>query len=418
MADRAPTDERAATAWMWSAAVGALAGAMVLLYSFLWMPVVHNAHGWLVPGDTWILTEPARYVADGALGYLYTPRNGYYALPLPAILMAPAQWVSDHYTLLSGYPFPVPKPSAWLVIGPWEMLAGIPALHAMRRLAASFGLRRARLGVLQVLLAAVVVVPCELWSHPEDVLALAFVLYGIRAMRAEEHTRAALYLAVAVCCKQWAVVAIPFLLVGVAPGRRLRTLATSAAPAVLLAAFPLAVDWADTSRALLFPTFPEHLRTGHSSPLLPLFVAVAGSHGSMIGRVLEVLAAPVVAIALRKRPEPVQLIGLGGVLMVRMVMEPVMFAYYLAPGLALFVFAVLAANRRVPWGLLGWELVLVAWAQLGTPRTWWWWSGALTIVAVISVTVWRELRSRPAESLGLAPIEGRAGHLSPAAMTA
>ena len=401
MASRSPLDqpESNAGAWLWSIAIGAVAGALVMAYSFWWMPWVHAQHGWIVSNDIWILTEPARYVADGAFGYLYSARNGYYLLPLPALLMAPAVRLYDRWQMVGGYPRTLPKPTAWLVVGPWAMLAAIPALHAWRRLTAT-ALGRLATTVLQVMVAAVVVVPCEFWGHPEDLLAMAFLLYSLGATGARRWDAAAWFLAVAVCAKQWSIVGLPFLIVGAPAGRRLRVLLEASAPALALAAVPLAVDWPDASRSLLFPPTALHVGSGHTSLILPLLSSLAGHHASVVGRALEVVAAPVAALVVRHRPPATQTLALAGVLMLRMFLEPVVFAYYLAPGVAVLIVVAVKAGPAVTRRVVAWAGVLVVWALLQSGRTGWWWAGIAVIVVALTASAGYTVSRPPAADRG------------------
>lgn len=367
-------------AWAWSAAIALVTAGALMAYTVWWMPVVHGVHRWNVGGDIWLLTQPGRFVAYGAFGYLYSAVGGFYALPLSAILVAPAVRLADHLHLIEGYPFSVAHPTAWLIVGPWEMLAGVPALHAARRLAAGVGLRGRQLPVLQLWLAATVVVPTLYWGHPEDLLALAFLLYSVEAARQGSVSRASLFLGLAVCSKQWSIVAVPFVLLQAPPGRRRQVLWGALGLPALLAALPLTVDWTDASRALFAPKVPLHLPAGHQSLLLPALVAVFGHHGSILGRVLEVAAAPAVALALRDRSHPLQLAGLGLVLLTRLVLEPVVFPYYVGPALAVLVLAVAVRAGRLPGELMWWSTVLAVWCLLASGRPEWWWSGVGVIL--------------------------------------
>ncbi|MDE3205111.1 MAG: hypothetical protein KGQ66_12950 [Acidobacteriota bacterium] len=401
MASRRPPgqQESNAAAWLWSIAIGTAVGALVMAYSFWWMPWVHGQDGWIVSNDIWILTEPARYVADGAFGYLYSARNGYYSLPLPALLMAPAVRLYDHWQMVGGYPRTLPKPTAWLVVGPWATLAAIPVLHAWRRLTTAT-LRRPAATALQVTVAAVVVVPCEYWCHPEDLLALAFLLYSLGATGARRWDAAAWLLAVAVCAKQWSIVALPFLIVAAPAGRRRRVLLEATGPALMLAAVPLAVDWSDASRSLLFPPTALHVGSGHSSLILPLLSSLAGHHASLVGRALEVVAAPVAALVVRHRPAATQTLALAGVLMLRMFLEPVVFAYYLAPGVAVLILAAVQAGPAVTRRVVAGTGVLMVWALIQSSRTGWWWAGVAVIVVALTASAGYTLSRPPATARG------------------
>ena len=364
--------------------IGLLFGVLYLAHSFWWMPLVHGSHRWEVAGDTWLMTGPARYVAHGALGYLYSGREGYFSLPLPAILLAPAVWLADRFNLVDGYPFALAHPTTWIIVGPWMVVSVFPALHAVRRLAGSFSLSSAQLTVLQFWFGVAVLMPSLCWSHPEDVLALGFLLYSLTAAREERTTAAALHLAVAICCKQWAIVAIPFLYLRTRPGHGGRFLLGSILPPALLAAFPLAVDWPDASQALLFPTFPAHVRFGHHSLLLQALVGLAGPHASVLARFTEIAAAPVVALLLRRYSESTQLAGLGAVLLLRLVLEPVVFPYYICPAITVLCLAGVAKTGRLPVRLMTWSVILVLWSLPGTNRNGLWWAGTGLVLGAMT----------------------------------
>ncbi|MGH7442625.1 MAG: hypothetical protein ACREKE_08145, partial [bacterium] len=65
-----------------------------------------------------MVTGAARFIDHGAYPFLYQARNGFDALPLPALLMAPVVALGDHLHLVEGYPEPVLHPTMWLIVGP------------------------------------------------------------------------------------------------------------------------------------------------------------------------------------------------------------------------------------------------------------------------------------------------------------
>ncbi len=303
--------------------------------------------------------------------------------------------------LVPGYPILLPKPSMWLLIGPATMLCGIPLLAAGRALAWELGLRR-RLWVVQLLLVATVVVPCIHWGHTEDLLALALVLRAVRKCLDGEWDSAALALALAVGMKQWAVLLVPIVVLHAPGGRRVRVALISLVPPVLLAAVPLAVDWSHASKALFFQSVPLLNPNGHHS-----VAYLVGSLGYVIFRPAAVAFAPALAWLVRRRTDRASfLASVAVVLLVRALLEPVWFGYYLTPGLAFIV--LLAVERRIPlWRTAPGGTFLVAWSDLRGSGTGWW-MVEVPLLAVVCVplvaTLWPRRRAAMAAGPLAAPL--------------
>jgi len=172
-------------------------------------------------------------------------------------------------------------------------------VYAVQGLAGQLGIDRGRLGA-QVSVFILVVVPAAIvWGHYEDVLAICFVLLALGALLRNRSLSAALLFGVAVALKEWALLGIP-LLVAVSPVGERPTVAVRAlvVPA-LLVAFPLAVDWAHASRALIWTrSYPQ---MGHRAVWVSSSVRVMVGNPSRLGAFLVVFA---VTWWLRGRAEP------------------------------------------------------------------------------------------------------------------
>src|SRR5579875_2199916 len=316
-------------------------GVVYLLYSLLWMPVVHGIHAWIVPADMWMTTAAAHYVDWGAFPYLYTATSGYFALPLPALLVAPLTAIGDAAHLQQGYPFPLPHPTMWLLLEPVFVVAGGLLLHSARRFLWAMGVRQG-LGLAQVGLVLSVVMPCTLWGHFEDMLALAGVLAAATAATQSRLARAAVMLGLAIGCKQWALLAVPFFIVHAPAPARWRMIGYAATIPVGLAALPVALDPSHALRALLTEPTP---------PALPLWhiglVDRLGTGAARVARLTALATAPVLAAVSRRRPVSGVVAMMGTALLLRAVLEPILFAYYLAPGLAVLFMAWSIKQSRV-----------------------------------------------------------------------
>lgn len=352
-------------------AVGVLVSGLLFAWSLWWGPVVDDVRSWYIALDTWMPVTAGIYVSHGAYQEVYFGSSGYFALPLSAILLAPVVRLGEALGLVNGYPYPIPRPSMWWVVGPWVLAWGsFPVLYAARAVAWTAGVRR-HLWVLQVAVAATVVVPCLVWGHFEDSLAVAGVLLALRARLRGQDLAAALLVAVAICSKQWAVLAAPFFVLAAPRSQRLRMIALIVGLPALLAAIPLAYHPEHTIRALVLQPTPKlaGLHEGHSSIL-----AVLGRSADRVARITAVAAAAGLAWWACSR-RPAWLVEVMAVaLIVRPLTEPYLFGYYLAPGMAMLLVATIIRSRRVQ----GWFAALCAspviWAlpnARGSDLTWW-----------------------------------------------
>ena len=333
----------------------------------LWLePWMRHSPYWLPSEDVWVPIQSAQYVANGALGYLYEATPLFVAPPLIAIVLAPIALIGQTLGMTTDTPFPIPHPTLWLVYGPAGLALTAVLFHAVRSVAVELRIRRPV--VLQLVAFALVVDPVAIRSgHFEDVLALAFVLFFVRARLRGQPIHAALMLSVAIAFKQWALLAVPLAIVTAPPGRRVRTTAAACAFPALLMAFPLAVDAKHAVPALLGARSWPWL--GHPAPW------VSDAHRILVGtpaRLGAVLFAVLVAWFVRDRSDGSTLLaGLGLVFLGRIAFEPTLYAYYLAPGAMLLVLHAAPVPRRLVRAVVL-SLAALAMFLLHLPRDPWW----------------------------------------------
>jgi hypothetical protein len=372
-----------------------------MAYTMVVIPAIKGWHAkWWVVGEVWPPMMAARYVANGAFPYLYEADRFFVATPLGAIVLAPVAALGQAFHLSDNYRFVVPRPTLWLVYDPYALgLGGVLFLYAARTLALRVWLlcrpsegRTPGLLWTQIALFGLVLFPAAVvFGHFEDVLTLAFLLLGIRALLDERWARGALLFGAAIAFKQWALLGLP-LAVALAPrNQRWRSLRAGLVLPAALVAIPLAADWAHASVALFRPqSFTE---LGQAA------LWIHRSTNPTVGtpfRMGGVLAAVGIAFLIRGRSEPpVVLAAFALAFLVRLAFEPVLFAYYLSPPLALFF---LHERARGGSGLR--TLVLGAgWMAFfllhGNPVLWWVVSvGLAALVARAAVgDVWRAARS-------------------------
>lgn len=339
---------------------------------------------WFQPGDVWLMVDGGRFVWHGALGYVYQGVGQSYALPLPYILLAPIAAIVDHFHLVEPL-VPIPRASGWPVLGPYILLFNVFVLDAVRRLAWDLGMR-SRLWRVQVVAVLVVCVPAFEFGHFEDVLALTFVLHAVRYLLLRRPVMSCLLLSLAISSKQWAVLAVPLVLVLTPKGRRIVASVSAAALPGVFVLIVLLTDPRHGLAALFSPTSPKKTDPGHVS----LFLTWFGSRTSQISRALAVCASPFVAWGFRRLGRPAMLLGALSVLLVlRPLFEPVVYAYYWMPAFVAAGMVGVAVSKSVRLRDWIWQVTAIVWSlPHSNPRTeGLWWVVELSLVLL----TWRQV---------------------------
>ncbi len=133
-------DERVALAGrvrsrQWPVLVSVLVLVSGMLYSLLWGPVIRHHNTWVVPGDIWSAYRSAHFIGWGSLGSVYAAGTNFVTFPGILLLFAPLALLTGGLGLAENFPFAVPHPTAWLLLGPYEILIGCAALFACDALA-------------------------------------------------------------------------------------------------------------------------------------------------------------------------------------------------------------------------------------------------------------------------------------------
>lgn len=363
---------------------------------------------WRIPGDVWVSIPAAHYVADGALPSLYSA-NGYPYPPGLPILLAPVAWVGWQWHLSESVPYTIAYPTLWLLLAPYGIaVTGATALWAVRRLTVTLG-RRAGVAALQAAVAVVALVPLAVvYGHYEDVVATAGLLLCASLCIRRRWIPAAIALSVAILFKQWAVLALPMLVVWAPPRVRTRVVWYSLLIPGALVALCLALDWSNTVTALTSARATPHL--GHHQ------IWVTDTGGLILGAPLRVgsfVLAGVVAWWLRDERDPVVMAAafatvLGG----RLLFEPTLFAYYLAPSLAFVLVISFVTGRR--WVVTaGLALAFVLWFAVHPPF-WVWWAVAVALTVAVYAPVVRMVWHRtPAPGAAATPDPAATGREAP-----
>lgn len=342
--------------------------AMAMLASLWAWPAISGRSGWVYPPDFWATVRDARYVWWGGLGAIYTARTGLVTLPGYAIALAPLAGLAGRLGLSFAWPFYPPRPTAWLLLGPVAFSSVAVVAAGVARLTGALGAAM-RLRVAAVwATAALSVSPLFLWGHPEDVVALGLVCFSLAATAQARHGEAAWLVGFATLFQLYAALAVPLVVFAGPSGQRLR-LAVKAGllPTVLAAASALAAPQATWRVLASQPNFP---RLDWATPL--------ASDTTTIHTAPYRLAVLVLAVAagwLWRDATPQRLVAVvGGLMVVRVLFEPVLVAYYLYPAAVLSVVLAARYGRRRVGATFMLAVASLVWANLHlrSVETAWW----------------------------------------------
>ena len=429
-----------ASARRWLGARAAPAGTAATLlcagmaYS-LWWSRLSGVHPgwWMTPGDIWGTYHLAQQTSFGDLGGIYAFGSQFVPFPGIVIAMAPVAWLATHFGLLASFPSPLPRPSAWLLVGPWSLLLGSAALFALDRIARDMRISLGRRIAVSMLAAVALFPVVAIWGHPEDALAVALVAWSLLAASQRRFVAAGWLGGIAIAVQPLVLLVLPLIVLKEDLRRWPGLLVRVALPSVALVAAPLVRHPRQTWRAISAqPNFPT---IDHPTPLAALaphaaalpggtrLLPVAGMHRFALATVHlastpALAAGPLRSVALvcagllalgvwwRRRgwlDDPATLVWLGAVAFaIRIVFEPVMDPFYVWPALA---FGLCAAAMSGSWRRLvvagaasSFVTVFAEWRL----DPWVYWLVILGLLAMVLLAGWPLWKREPHE--------GKLGH--------
>jgi hypothetical protein len=383
----------------WPILITAVVLGTGMAFSLLWGPVVRHKDPWIYPGDIWSAYRSAHFVAWGSLGSVYAAGTSLVTFPGILLPFAPLALLTGGLGMTESFPYFIPHPTAWLLLGPYEILIGCTVLFACDALAERLKISAGRRVVLCVAEGVVLWPVLVEWGHPEDALALALAVYAMVFAFDNRWSGAGWLIGAAIATQPLILLMVPVLLAISGRRRAPALLVRSSLPAVFLLAVPLAAQFHETAHVLLSqPNFP---RIDHTTPWTALAPRLGGAGRNVVvaagpGRVVAVLAACALGWwARRWRDHPDLLVWAAAMaLALRCFTESVMDNYYVWPTLALGLIVVARATRfRLTLGVLTAVAVTVS-AQNGLGEWWWWWSAVTVGLLVILVSAFPARASR------------------------
>jgi hypothetical protein len=369
----------------------------------IWGPVYYGEQAWAVPDDLWATLVAAQRLLHLDLADLYTAPTNLISFPGAAVILVPVAAIMD----LAGIPIHAGRqgvhPAGWLVAGPLETLLSAIALFAADALAERLGIGMFKRFLLAAASATALWNVTVRWGHPEDAVAVGFVLYAVLAISDDRPSRAAWLAGAGVAVQPLVLLAFPLLASAAVEPRRLPGfLARAATPAVALLAAAAAANWTATIHAVT--NQPNAPTIDHPTPWIYLsFLAPHMSDGSVAAgpaRALAVAVACGCGLVTWRRWQTARLAGawrpddltallwwVAVALALRTVFEPVMVSYYVWPPLAV---ALVAASRdRIRLiAASATAIVLTFLAQGSWRNPWVWWTPVVVVLALTLAAAW------------------------------
>jgi hypothetical protein len=315
-------------------ALALVAVGLVLLRSLVVLPWFQHVNAWVIPLDAWTPVRAARYVGNGDVFHLYEPlagRTGYPYTPGLPILLAPFVAIGDHFHLLGDVFFPHPHPGMFLLVGPADAFLGSVPVVLAAGLAVE-GSRRRRWTVQALVFLTAAWAPVG-FLHPEDAIVTGLLIASCIAIGRENWRSVGALAGAALLFKQWAAWPALVCLVFAPRSKRGETgLYAYAIPALVLIPFLVASRETWTSLSSTLAT----LRFGQPQLWTPLVFGHAALANATLLRVAWGAASLAIALKARRRPTcDSALAAMCTIMLARLVVEPLLFGYYLVPATAI-----------------------------------------------------------------------------------
>jgi hypothetical protein len=374
--------------------IAAVVGAMA--FSMLDSTVMRGFGEWFgvaTFGDFWQNWSDAAYMTfAGGYGHIYVLDRTLETAPALQVITAPIARAA--FGLSFPYPSAVLYPAAFWVAGPLYLGGMALPICGADRWLNGMGVTdiRRRLTVLGVM--GITLAPIPLSGHPEDLIALGAMLYGIAAAFEGRPRGAGWWLGVALAFQPFAFLAIPIAFIFLKRRQWLTALGPIVAVPLAFLIVPVIADPSVTVPQLLHQKVYDVF--GYISPTWNLDPGVAAYFRSGVA----LAAIPAAIILARYLPQSRRqgaalVVWTVGIVFALRVLEPELFPYFVAPTLALLPIS----GARLPWWRLGAVCSLVIWL------TWWLhiaiqakWSLWLILIAQLCLLGWLAFPGRPGQN--------------------
>jgi hypothetical protein len=325
----------------WPIAITVISMITGMAYCVSWGPALHHypPGTWVVPGDIWGAFRSAQFIGWGDVGNVYGAGTGLVTFPGILLIFTPVALLAGALHMTESFPFTLPHPTAWAILGPYEIVISCAALFACDALAERLAISRRRRNLLCVVEGIVLWNVSVIWGHPEDAVAVALAVYALVLALDGRWGGAGWLFGAAVATQPVVVLMLPVVLALAGRQRTLPLLVRVSLPSILLLAAPLAAEFHATAHALVDqPNFPN---IDHRTPWTALAPSLGG-HGPGLkiaagpGRTIAIAIACAVGWWSRRwRDVPEKIVLAAAVTLgLRCFTESVMVSFYVWPVLA------------------------------------------------------------------------------------
>ncbi len=367
------------------------------MFTTTWGAGMVGQDSWSVPHDYWRTLVAADRLLHLDVAHLYTRPTLLISFPGAAVVLVPVAALVDASGLsLAFQTAQNPRPPAWLLVGPCEILVAATVLFAADAMAERLGAGRAGRALLAAAGGVGVWSVSVRWGHPEDAVALAGLLWAVLALSDGRLPRSAWWMGAAVAVQPLVLLGLPVLLAALPLSKLPGYLARAALPGAVLLGLAAAANWPATVAAVTSqPNWPLSHST-HRTPWTSLSPELGdGAVAAGPGRVVAIALACGCAVLLHRRwrgRDPGtwtdrQLAGLlwfvALTLAFRCVFESVMVAYYLWPVLAIALVVAAAGDQYRQRVTSVAVVVVTALAEASWRGPWLWWAVMVAGLALV-----------------------------------
>jgi hypothetical protein len=385
----------------------------VMGYSLLFHPLFHVGNiAVLAPSDLWSLAQSSFALLHGNFAHIYVRNSALTSPPAFELVLAPLIGLGEA-TGLSPHLHAAGRPlSMWFVLGPAALLFASTALFAIDAVARHWRFSDGARIALALVGGVGVANVAGGWGHPEDCVAVAFVVWAALALERDglrAAPRAALLLGFGIAFQPLAILGVAPVLARVGWRRAAQLSWRLALPSAVVLAPPLLAETHETLFVLVRQPFqPKYVSWTPFTHLAPV-IAPATDGGGPTRLIAILIGAALAIVVCRRRHDLATVLSMVAVAaFLRVLLESELNWYYLWPVPAL---CLLLALRRSRLRFAFCSLALFATMVVGDRRVHHiatWWPALMGVLALMLLTIgpspreWRALVTGyrgPAESV-------------------
>jgi hypothetical protein len=365
----------------------------VMAYSLVSHAALHGGHVTPnAPDDLWGLAASSWAFAHGEFAQIYVRHGTLTSPPALEVVLAPVLLLGQAIGTSLHTRGPAQPLGMWLVLGPAALLLASTTLFALDAVARLWRLSEGARLALALVGALAVANVAGLWGHPEDCVALAFVVWA--ALQLERRgpaagPRAALLLGIGIAFQPLAILGVAPVLTRLGWKAAARQWWRLVLPSLAVLAAPLRWEPGRTFFVLVHqPFLPRYVSFTPLTRLAP--VLGPGVDGGGATRLVATVISACLAVAVcRKRHDLATVLTMvAAAFMIRVLLETELNWYYLWPVPAL---CLLLSVRRSPTRFWLCSAALVVSMVLGDHDTQrdiaLWWPALMATLVVMLLSI-------------------------------